>query len=374
MQFKRPGNRFKINLSITRLNCKVALLLMLLIEACSGPDRKDPPDGDKPGNHVEFAISLLKKQDSLLLIGFSGASLSGLQSPVVRLNGNNSEFEIISEQQLSVKYDQLLPGKNLVEFSFSLDSSSRSIVKEFCHTEKFGYKLVNTFKHDPFHFTQGLLYDGEGRLYESTGLQGRSGIFVYQQSVQGFRLLRSLKNESHEFGEGITIHKGQLLQLLWKNRYLKIYGAEDLGHIKNLDYQNEGWGICSDGNNLYTSNGSNNIFMPEINGNISRIIKTIKVTGEKGAVSDINELEFINGMLFANIWKTDLIFIIDPETGYVAGSIDLTTIAEKERQLNPGIDVMNGIAWNSKNNTLLITGKFWSKYYEIQIVPGNKVF
>lgn len=343
-----------------------ALLLLIFPQGCREKSKNKIPVRDSQPERAAITISY-PEGDSLVLLSFSGLSLDSIQMPVLRLNGINTFYNLLSAQTLTLKSNTLIPGKNWLLFSYTRHNVPDSIEKEFCHTEKVSYSIVNAFKHESSHFTEGLLFDADWNLLESTGMENSSGIYRYRRSLRGFEIIQSIKNKDHEFGEGIAIYNEQLVQLLWKSQYLKIYNSKSLEHIKDLHYNSEGWGLCTGENTLYASNGSSGINILDINGNKAHILKTIYVTGEQGAVSNINELEFINGMLFANIWRSNFIYIIDPVTGYVSGSIDLTPIVEKETLLNPEIDLLNGIAYYKPGNTILITGKFWSNFYELKL-------
>ena len=221
--------------------------------------------------------------------------------------------------------------------------------------------MINRFPHDPDAFTQGLVYD-DGFLYEGTGQYGESSIRKVDletgEAINIYTLAQSL------FGEGITIMEDKLYQLTWKSQVGFVYDKESFHLLNRVTYPTQGWGITHDGENLIMSNGTSTIYYldPEFFTEIRRL----EVYNEQGAVNNINELELINGKIYANVWQTDDIIIIDPQTGKVLGQINLKGIL-KSSERNRRTDVLNGIAYDEENDRIFVTGKYWSRLFEIRI-------
>lgn len=346
-----------------RRNFLPLILFTLTILTFSCKDKVNDQSTETDENLVDFYIS---SNDSNIQLQFSNFKLNPDSFEII-LNGNKAPYTLGSDKLLTIRKDIFEAGKNTIDLSYSKDAKKETLSKTYFNTFNLSYEIVNTTGHNRNYFTQGLLFDEAGSLIESTGLTGESKIIFYRDFRNGYRPGDSIVNEKQEFGEGIVIFNGQIVQLLWKNMYLKIYDRNTRKLIKNLDYNKEGWGICSDANILYTSDGSNNIHVIDISGSLTRVTRSISVQDEKGPVANINELEFIDGKIYANIWQSNFIFIIDPATGFVLGKMDMTQLAQKELKINPDIDVLNGIAYNPAKKTLLLTGKYWSNFYEIRI-------
>lgn len=234
--------------------------------------------------------------------------------------------------------------------------------KETIDNPKFiDYTLQSTFPHDQGAFTQGLVID-KGQLYESTGQENSwIGIVNVKTGVADKKIILDKKY----FGEGITILNNKIYQLTWQNRKGFVYDLKTHQKIKEFDYPHEGWGITHDQHQLIMSDGTSTLyFIDTLSLNQT---KTIEVTYEGKPVNALNELEFIDGFVFANIWRTNWIAKINPKTGVTEGFIDLTKLAQHALRINPNADVLNGIAWHDGTQTLLVTGKNWPNIYALKI-------
>ena len=223
-----------------------------------------------------------------------------------------------------------------------------------------GYKIIQTYPHDPQAYTQGLVY-ADGFLYEGTGQDGHSSLRKVELSTG--KVVQRVDLPGAYFGEGIVLWKDKIIQLTWQSKIGFVYDRATFRQLRSFTYSREGWGITQDGKRLIMSDGSSSLFFwdPE----------TLKETGkldvsDKGSpVPKLNELEYIHGEIYANVYQTDRIARISPKTGVVLGWIDLTgllTPSEKSRA-----DVLNGIAYDAKSNRLFVTGKWWPKLFEIHI-------
>lgn len=227
----------------------------------------------------------------------------------------------------------------------------------------YSYKIINTFAHDPGAFTQGLVWD-EGVLYEGTGLYGKSAL--RKTKLKSGEVLKKVKLPDQFFGEGVTIFRNRIIQLSWRSKIGFVYDKNTFNVIRTFRYDNEGWGITHDGNRLIMSDGSANLYF--LDPDTFKEIGKIEVRDEIGPVTKLNELEYIRGQIFANVWKTDRIAMIDPLNGQVKGWIELqglTDLADGDRSKK----TLNGIAYDKKRNRLFVTGKLWPKMYEIVPVP-----
>jgi glutamine cyclotransferase len=242
----------------------------------------------------------------------------------------------------------------------------------------YGYRIVNAYPHDPGAFTQGLVYHN-GYLYEGTGLRGRSSL--RKVALETGKVLKRRNLPEKYFGEGIAICGNRLIQLTYQSKIGFIYDL-DLRPVGSFSYPFEGWGLTCDGSHLILSDGT--ATLRRLDARTFRIVKQITVTDRGKPVRHLNELEFVKGEIFANIWKSDLIARISPETGQVTGWIDLAGMARLARAATAGmdpagpgkdskilpdaaIDVLNGIAYDERGDRLFVTGKFWPKLFEIKL-------
>jgi glutamine cyclotransferase len=223
-------------------------------------------------------------------------------------------------------------------------------------------RIVSVFPHDRAAYTQGLVYENGG-FYEGTGLRGRSAL--RRVDLESGEVLQTHSLPPQYFGEGIAIWEDRIIQLTWQSRQGFVYDKESFELLDTFSYPTEGWGITHDGTELIMSDGTQTLrfWDPET------LIETgsIDVFANAGPVTRINELEYIQGMVFANIWQTDLIAVIDPHTGQVAAWIDLRGLLGPEDLVEP-VDVLNGIAYDAGSERLFVTGKLWPKVFEIELI------
>jgi glutaminyl-peptide cyclotransferase len=230
-------------------------------------------------------------------------------------------------------------------------------------TRQMTYEVIKAYPHDPGAFTQGLIYR-DGFLYESTGHYNQSTLRKVE--LETGTVLRKRHLDSQYFGEGLTEWKGRLIQLTWREQTGFIYDMDDFSLIGDFTYPTEGWGLTHDGRHLIMSDGSH--YLHFLDPENFMTIRRMPVTDRGRPVTRINEMAYIRGEVFANIWETDRIVRIDPTSGDVTGWIDLTGLLPR-RERTPDTDVLNGIAYDAKNNRLFVTGKRWPYLYEIKLVP-----
>ena len=228
------------------------------------------------------------------------------------------------------------------------------------------YRVVNTYPHDRNAFTQGLVFEN-GVLYEGTGLKGRSTLRRVELETGDVLQIRELPDQF--FGEGVTIYGDRIIQLTYQSNVGFVYDKESFELLREFNYPidiPEGWGITHDGNRLIMSDGTSILHFldPETFEEIGRI----EVVDKGSPVTRLNELEYVQGEVYANVWKTDLIARIAPQTGEVTGWIDLKGLLSPEDRSQP-VDVLNGIAYDAENDRLFVTGKMWPKLFEIELIP-----
>ncbi len=226
-----------------------------------------------------------------------------------------------------------------------------------------GYRVVKTYPHDPRAYCQGLVFDG-GLIHESTGREGKSSVRTAE--IETGKILRQHSLPPDFFGEGLALVGDRLIQLTWKQGVARIYDRSTLVHQGEFKYLGEGWGLAFDGTHLIQSDGTDTLRFrdPETFEEVRRV----QVTAVGEPVTQINELEVVEGEVFANMWKSDYIARIDPRTGRVKGYVDLRGIFEYS--MIPDEDaVLNGIAYDPATKRLFVTGKLWPNLFEIELVP-----
>lgn len=223
-------------------------------------------------------------------------------------------------------------------------------------------QVVHTYPHDPKAFTQGLIFV-DGHLYESTGLNGRSSLRMVDLNTG--KVLQQHDLPSEYFGEGLTDWGSNLIQLTWQAHKGFVYDRFSFSIVKTFSYDGEGWGLTHNATELILSDGS--AYLRFLDPKSFRVTRRLHVVDERGrGVENLNELEYIRGEIFANIWQTDQIVRISPQSGKVVGRIDLSGIIDK-RELRSAGAVLNGIAYDAAANRIFVTGKLWPSLFEIKI-------
>ena len=226
---------------------------------------------------------------------------------------------------------------------------------------KYGYQIVNIYPHDSNAFTQGLILV-DGKLLESTGQEGTSS--VRRVELDTGRVLKKVDVPIPYFAEGLTVLNGKVYQLTWQHQLGFIYDLQSLEKVGQFNYEGEGWGLTTDGHSLIMSDGSNRLRY--LDPATFRVTKTLNVLDAGMPVEQLNELEFIQGEIYANIWHDQRIAVIDPQTGRVKAWIDLSNLMP-EGELQEPEAVLNGIAYDQANNRIFVTGKLWPRLFEIKI-------
>jgi glutaminyl-peptide cyclotransferase len=228
------------------------------------------------------------------------------------------------------------------------------------------FRVVHAYPHDQQAFTQGLLFL-DGHLYESTGIQGKSSLRM--EDLETGRILRYQDVPSPYFAEGLTEWGTTLIQLTWQSHVALVYDRATFRFLRSFHFEGEGWGLTHDAKNLILSDGT--AVLRYYDPSTFLETKSITVKDRGAPVTQLNELEFIHGQIYANIWHSDRIARISPATGSVLGWIDLNGLLPESERSNPEA-VLNGIAYDRAHDRLFVTGKLWPKLFEIKVVPDQR--
>jgi glutaminyl-peptide cyclotransferase len=248
----------------------------------------------------------------------------------------------------------------------SVCALAAAVLSAAAQTPEYGYQVIHGYPHDPNAFTQGLEYRA-GYLYEGTGLKGHSSL--RKEKLETGQVLQEIDIDAQYFGEGITVLNQQIIELTWQSETGFLYDQSNFRRLRTFNYPGEGWGLANDGQNIYMSDGTAQIRIwdPLTLQEKRRI--TVRDHGQP--ILNLNELEWVSGEIYANVWQTDRIARISPVDGRVVGWIELAGIltpADRTEQ----VDVLNGIAYDVLGNRLFVTGKLWPKLFEIKVVPLHR--
>jgi glutaminyl-peptide cyclotransferase len=233
------------------------------------------------------------------------------------------------------------------------------------HTPVYTYKIVHVYPHDRAAFTQGLEYRG-GFLYEGTGLNGQSTLRKVE--LETGKVLQNTPVDPEYFGEGITLLDQRIIELTWQSHRGFIYDRDTFRRTGAFEYPGEGWGLTHDARQVFMSDGTAQIRIWDPS--TLQETRRINVHDDAMPIASLNELEYVRGEIYANVWQTDKIVRIDPADGRVTGWIDLTGLLTPA-EISEGADVLNGIAYDSLGDRLFVTGKLWPKLFEIRLVPRS---
>ena len=260
---------------------------------------------------------------------------------------------------------------NEVDDKSANDSPSASEIKE---PSSLIFTVLNSMPHDTAAFTQGLeIYNG--KFIESTGLNKQSSLRIVE--MKSGKVLKQINNEDAVFAEGVTVFNDTIYQLSWQNHQVFLYDAKNFKKLGTIPWSGEGWGITHDEKNLIISEGSDKLYF--VDPTTLKLNKVLSVSDNYGSVNNLNELEMIDGYIFANRWQYDYIIKIDPKTGFVVGKINMKDFLQKNSKFDlsylskPGTTatesgaVLNGIAYDSISKKIYITGKLWPEIFEIKL-------
>ena len=308
----------------------------------------------KSGNQIHV---LLKEKESSLKIDSVKLIFEGQSKTYIDFK----DYEFLLESRNHTTGTKRLVIETYSEGKRTSRISRNIIIGSDIVPQNYFYKVVHVYPHDQNAYTQGLVYE-KGFIYEGTGQRGSSSLRKIQ--AESGELQASLNLPPDIFGEGICIYGDKIIQLTWTSGVGFVYDKNSFKFLNKINYATQGWGITTDGESLIMSDGSNSLIFLDPNSYTEK--SRLEVFDDKGAVHNLNELEFINEIVYANIYTTDKIAMIDPNSGKVLSYIHLDGLL-KEEDRHPGLDVLNGIAWDAEGERLFVTGKNWPKLFEIKI-------
>lgn len=333
------------------------------------------PASQKETKYVDTRLTAPQKNslysfNDELTITFTHPENLTVDSTEYLLNGEKIGTTGRGIQTYTYRLPETKTGNNLVKVISWYAEGKQGIVSTYIRVkpdkapQTYTWKVLNTFPHDPKAYTQGLVYR-DGFMYEGTGQYGESTL--RKTDIATGKILSILGIDSQLFGEGITIYKDKIYQITWRSRKGFIYDLNTFSLQSTFTYNTEGWGITTIGDKLVMSDGSNKLY--HIAPSTFNVIKEVEVYDHRGAVTRLNELEYIDGLVWANVWMTDRIVAINPETGAVVGEMNLTNLlpARDKARLDDTDDVLNGIAYNPEKKTFYLTGKKWPKLFEVSV-------
>lgn len=294
------------------------------------------------------------------------------------LNPNNKKVDSVAFSMNSRRISDNTPLKSIalgekilkatVFFEDKREVALLKIIVVNSNTPKlYNYELVNTYPHDITSYTQGLEFY-KGVLYESTGQYGESKLRAldYKNNI----ILKNIELSPGYFGEGLTVLKDKIYQLTWQEGRGLIYDVNSFESLGNFKYgqSKEGWGICNNGSQFYKTDGSENIWI--LNSETLEEENFIQAYTNKGKLTNLNELEWVEGKIYANRYQKNGVAVINPANGAIEAVIDFKDLKDKVR-MHPGLDVLNGMAYNPETKTLFVTGKRWNKLFEVRIIPSK---
>ena len=267
-------------------------------------------------------------------------------------------FLVANTSEMKIKGNVML---SLMVLSLLLACGKQSKDKPPGNEPVIEFKLKTRWKHDPNAWTQGLLIH-DGKLYESTG-QKQSYIGIVD--INTGEAEKKVVLDDKFFGEGIAILNNKVYQLTWQNHVGFVYDLKTFAKLREFEYPTEGWGLTTDGRNLIMSDGPEKLIY--LDTATLKPVRTVRVKDQFGFVTQLNELEYMEGFILANQWETNRILKIDPETGDVVGRLDLTPLVQEAHLDNPKADVLNGIAYHPSTKLVIVTGKLWPSTYVLQL-------
>ena len=293
------------------------------------------------------------------------------------LNPNNIDFDSIQltldtrKITTSVDLSRMPLGEKLIKAKVFYDDTFEVALKKVIVVNAkppkiYTYEIVNTYAHDITSYTQGLeFYNGD--LYESTGQYGESKL--RKLDYKNGTVLKNVDLSASYFGEGLSVLNDKIYQLTWKEGRGLVYDVNSFEQIETFNYgqSKEGWGLCNDGQKFYKSDGTEYLWF--LNPNTLAEEGSLQAYTNKGKLTNLNELEWVDGMIYANRYQKDGIAIINPENGAIEAVIDFKALKTKVTK-HQGLDVLNGMAYNPKTKTLFVTGKRWDKLFEVKIIEN----
>ena len=345
-----------------KYNSLLVILLALIVASCGGSKK----DNENLFSFDTAAFKEVYQPNEMAILSVLNPQNKKIDSIIYYANdlkiGSKKDNEKIS-LSLSDKKLGYQNIKALVYFEGeNVETTARIEVVSSIEPKLLNYTIVNTFPHDTLAFTEGFEFYRD-TLIESTGQKGASHFRKYDYKTG--KVHKQVNMDSQYFGEGITVINNKIYQLTWQSNVGFIYDANTLKQIKSFPYDKpiEGWGMTNDGKHIYQSDGTEKIW--KMNPETQKMEDYINVYTNTNKIKSINELEWIDGKIYGNIWQKDAIAVINPITGAVEGVLNLAGLRSKIKF--PGAEVLNGIAYNPKTKTIFVTGKNWDKMFEIRV-------
>ena len=348
----RPGKRISSEVNPAEPNSATVSEASINLIKMISPEENT---GFKLHDQIKVVLALARKSEppDSVTIYFDGKSVTTIKSEPWEYSVPNTFSNETGRK--SLKMTAYKGGKSQNPITRFLIIYSDIVPKQF------GYKIIHSFPHDKSAFTQGLIFDN-GKLYEGTGQKGESNL--REVEIETGKVIRQHNIDNILFGEGITLLHDRIYQVTWQNKVGFVYDRATFNLINRIYYPMEGWGLTTIGDKIVLSDGTNVLyfFEPEM----FTVVSKIEVYDNEKKIDSLNELEYIKGEIWANIWMTDLIARIDPLSGKVLSYINLKGILP-ENERNGETDVLNGIAYDQVTGRIFVTGKKWPKLYEIKI-------
>ncbi len=348
----------------------LSLILTVLLMSC----KQNIPNQQRETKQINAAKAKLKidKKNAVIKgqkVGISFMAQDNIDSVVLLVNDSSFFSSKNKNVRIELSTDKLNHyGLNYIKANIYVNGTLTTLSDGFVlfpnkEPKWYTYKVKKVYPHDTHAYTQGLVYQ-DNILYESTGLKGQSSI--RKEKLETGQVIQSYTIEPNYFGEGIAIWGDSIIQLTWQAHRGFVYDKNSFQRLGEFYYSTEGWGITQDGKNLIMSDGTNHLYY--LDPHTLAVVHTVDVYDNNGPVSLLNELEYINGKIYANIYTKNIIAIINPVSGLVEAYIDLKGLLSPADR-GPGVDVLNGIAYDKKQGRLLVTGKNWPKLFWIELIP-----
>lgn len=342
------------------------ILATTLLFSCKTEPKRDHPTGESTASALRMAFLL---NGSTIALGeavqVSVSSTDSTLNPVeVQVEAGGRFFQV-ENGIATLSTDHLKAGRNIITGILKSEAgeirkSLTLVVKNNVAPKSFGYKVLNTLPHDPQAYTQGFVWHG-GSFYEGTGLEKKSSLREVNEKTGEVK--RSISLAPQYFGEGVSIYYDKIYQLTWKNRKGFVYDLKSFELIREFSFATEGWGLTTMDSVLVMSDGSEMLYLLDPEG--LHVVSTLEVYSDEGPLRNLNELEFINGQIWANIYGQELIVQIDPKTGFVVSILDASELLNWKQR--GGADVLNGIAYDSVGKRIFLTGKLWPNVFQIEL-------
>lgn len=342
--------------------------------SCQQETTKKIAGSHPSATQAELQLAIESKKPTTLPIGqdvdlsFHVKGHESFDSLIVKVDFNRIAFSNKDNKTINISTQHLNPGKrniNISAFETGKEIASGQIQITLLSDivpEKYTYKVIRTLPHNTQWYTQGFEFC-DGFLYEGTGMNGQSGL--YKVNPEKNEILQSVTLPDDIFGEGITILNDKVYQLTWRSQVGFVYDKNSLKKLYDFNYPTEGWGLTNNGKELIMSDGSDKIYF--LDTAFLQESHHIEVYSNKGPVYSLNELELVNGVLYANVYQTDSIVAIDINSGKVLRTINLSGLLNKDK-LTKKVDVLNGIAFNPKSGKWFVTGKWWPLIFQVDWV------